>query len=184
MHSTLAAIAHARGDRDTALEQTRLALQIDQRRVPDAEPTVTDLINLAFLHRQRGELDAAIARYDEAVRIVESLRRRAGLTEAREEYFALLQSPYRGLVRALLSRAADGDGQRAFAVAERARGRGWPTCSPSGDSASVRTMTCSDRCSRTSSGSRTSLPRSTAGSWRACPPSPRPAGDCWPTRSP
>jgi tetratricopeptide (TPR) repeat protein len=123
VHSTLAAIAHARGDRDTALEQTRLALQIDRRRVPGAEPTVTDLINLAFLHRQRGELGAAIARYDEAVQIVESLRRRAGLTEAREEYFALLQKPYRGLVHALLRRAADGDGQLAFAVAERARGR-------------------------------------------------------------
>ena len=123
VHTTLAAIAYARGDRDTALEQTRLALRIDQRRVPDAEPTATDLVNLAFLHGQHGELDAAIARYDEATRIVESLRRRAGLTEAREEYFALLQSPYRGLVRALLRRAADGDGERAFAVAERARGR-------------------------------------------------------------
>jgi tetratricopeptide (TPR) repeat protein len=61
VHSTLAAIAHARGDRDTALEQTRLALQIDRRRVPGAEPTVTDLINLAFLHRQLAAINGRIA---------------------------------------------------------------------------------------------------------------------------
>jgi len=123
VYTTLAAIAHARGDRDAALEQTRAALQIDQRQVPEAEPTITDLVNLAVLHAEGGELDEAIARYGEAVDIAESLRRRAGTTEAREERFALLQSPYQGLVHALLRRRSDGDGERAFDVAERARGR-------------------------------------------------------------
>jgi tetratricopeptide (TPR) repeat protein len=121
VYTTLAAIAHARGDRGTALEQTRAALTIDRREVPESEPALTDLINLAVLHVEGGELEEAVTCYEEAVDIAESLRRRAGVTEAREELFALLQSPYQGLVRALLRRG-DG-GERAFEIAERARGR-------------------------------------------------------------
>jgi tetratricopeptide (TPR) repeat protein len=123
VYTTLAAVAHARGDRDTALTQARAALEIDQRQVPDAEPTITDLVNLAVLHAEGGELDEAIIRYAEAVDIAESLRRRAGTAEAREERFALHQSPYQGLVRGLLRRGHGDDAERAFDVAERSRGR-------------------------------------------------------------
>ena len=123
LHTTLSIVAYGRGDRGGALAHTRAAYEIDRQQVPDDEPTVTDLINLAFLHAEGDELDEAIARYDEAVDLAESLRRRAGTAQAREERFVLLQSPYQGLVRALLRRGADGDAERAFDVAERARGR-------------------------------------------------------------
>jgi tetratricopeptide (TPR) repeat protein len=121
--TTLSIAAYRRGDKESAMTHTRAAYEIDRRRVPDADQTATDLINLAFLHAENGELDEAITRYSEAVGIAESLRRQAGTAAAREERFALLQSPYQGLVRALFQRAADGDAARAFDVAERARGR-------------------------------------------------------------
>jgi hypothetical protein len=105
------------------MAHTRAAYEIDRRQVPEADPTVTDLINLAFLHAESGEVDEAIARYSEAADIAESLRRQAGTAAAREERFTLLQSPYQGLVRALFQRGAAGDAARAFDVAERARGR-------------------------------------------------------------
>jgi tetratricopeptide (TPR) repeat protein len=123
VYTTLSAVAHARHDREGALELTRAALEIDRRQLPDSEPVITDLVNLGLLHAEGGELDQAVACYGEAVDIAESLRRRAGTAEVREERFALLQSPYQGLVRVLRRRGGPGDDERAFDVAEWARGR-------------------------------------------------------------
>jgi len=122
-HTTLLIVAYRRGDRDTALAHARSAYEIDRREAPDDEPVVTDLINLAFLHAECGELDEAITRYGEAADLAEALRFLAGPPHAREERFALLQSPYQGLVRALVQRGGADDAERAFHVAERARGR-------------------------------------------------------------
>jgi tetratricopeptide (TPR) repeat protein len=119
----LAWIAREQGDHDAAIEWTRAALAIDQGQAPRSEATATDLVNLAVLYADAGDQERAIHHYDQAASIVESIRLRAGLPLAREEVFALHQQPFTGLVRALLARGAPGDAERAFAVAERARGR-------------------------------------------------------------
>jgi tetratricopeptide (TPR) repeat protein len=109
------------------LEEARLqyerGLQYFRTKAPRSGEAITCLCRLASLLRPES-LDAAIEHLEEAVRVAESLRLRAGPAHAREKLFAQQQSPYPLLIESLFQRDGAGDRDRAFEIAELSRARG------------------------------------------------------------
>lgn len=87
-----------------------------------------NLLRLARLEQERGDLDAAIGAIEEAVRSVEELRRHTDRLDLRVSFFANRQEYYDAWVDVLMAldheRPGAGFRETAFTASERSRARG------------------------------------------------------------
>lgn len=120
--TNLGAAEHQRGRSDDALHLLAQAEAIFER-LGLAAHLARCRTNAAAVLHDTGQDDAAIDTARRACTAAEQTRTRAGAPATRERVFALHQSPFGALISWLGERAADGDTDEAFAVAEAATAR-------------------------------------------------------------
>jgi len=117
--TNLGRAAAANGEPEAALELLRESLGMF-RGLGDLTGESTTLVAIAEAERRRGNLAAARARLEEAITIVESMRRRLQSPSFRTSYFATRYDDYGLYVDVLMDL---GEPEAAFEAAERARAR-------------------------------------------------------------
>lgn len=90
------------------------------RQTRDLYYEIDALTNLAALYHRMGDQRQALATYEEAIALIESLRARVSANHARIGFFATMLHTYQGMVQLLLEL---GEVSQAFAYVERVRAR-------------------------------------------------------------
>jgi CHAT domain-containing protein len=124
---SLAASAFQRDhDYKQAVEFYGLALPL-YRAVGDRAAEARTLFNMAFSQSEGGDLEGALARAEESLALIESLRSEIGSQSLRSSYFASVQDYYEFYVALLMKlhalKPAAGFDARALQASERARAR-------------------------------------------------------------
>jgi CHAT domain-containing protein/tetratricopeptide (TPR) repeat protein len=106
------------GDAETSVLEAIAAVKQAGITTPDlAGP----LNALGHIRLQRDDLDGALAAFDEAIPLIESVRDRAAVPGDQANVFGDLLAPYGGAIDALFRRGRAGDEHAAFEYAERSR---------------------------------------------------------------
>ncbi|MCT7953162.1 CHAT domain-containing protein [Ancylothrix sp. C2] len=114
------------GQKQKALEFYNQALPL-RRAVGDREGEANTLYNLAYLERDRGNLNTALTQIESTITIIEDLRTKIGSQELRASYFAAVQNYYQFYIDVLMQlhqqNPSQGYDAHAFHASERARAR-------------------------------------------------------------
>ncbi|MFI5821251.1 CHAT domain-containing protein [Streptomyces rishiriensis] len=119
----IGSILFAQGELDEAYDHLLQALTLERKSGEDSLNMALASHSLAQVLHAQGRRDAAVEELTRAMEVAESLRSRAGLDRARELVLAQHEVVFTDLVDWLYDRAAPGDHERAFLVAERFRAR-------------------------------------------------------------
>ncbi|MEU4877110.1 CHAT domain-containing protein [Streptomyces sp. NPDC021608] len=119
----IGSILLSQGALDEAYDHLLQALTLERKSGEDSLNMALASHSLAQVLHTQGRYDAAVEELTKAMEVAESLRSRAGLDRARELVLAQHEVVFTDLVDWLYDRAAPGDHEQAFLVAERFRAR-------------------------------------------------------------